>query len=267
MNSPDKREHLRLTPYILARPGVKLNSLILETVRGEYELSISQLDTFISNLVVIKERLSQNKGFIGSDIFQVLNAGKILILGLPKTGKTTMLQRLKTGLWIRDTTPTLGMNIETTRIGGVTFSAWDLGGLLQFRRVLWEMYTKNVDGLIYVIDVSDPARLPEARNNLWRILKTKYLKDIPIAIFVNKVDVVENDQSFTVEDLANLLGISKNMGRVLNIFNTSGKTGIGIYKGIYWLTDAIQESGKHKKLDLYRKMSLFGRPSTIPSAS
>ena len=53
------------------------------------------------------------------------------------------------------------------------------------------------------------------------------------------------------------------MRRVLNIFNTSAKTGVGIHKGIYWLADAIQESGKHTKLDLYQIKSLFGRPSTI----
>jgi len=267
MNSPDKKEHLRLTPYILARPGGMFNSLILETVRGEYELNINQLDTFISKLVAIRERMNQNKGFKISDIFQVLNTGKIVILGLPKAGKTTMLLRLKTGQWIPDTTPTIGMNAETIQIEDVTFSAWDLGGQLQFRRALWEMYTKNSAGLIYVIDVSDPARFPEARNNLWRMLKMNHLKDIPLAIFANKVDIFEDGQSLTEEDLANFMGINKKMSRVLNIFTTSAKTGVGIHKGIYWLVDAIQESGKHTKLDLYQMKSLFGRPSTISSAS
>lgn len=190
---------------------------------------------------------------------------KISVLGLDRAGKTTMLQRLKTGRWIPDTTPTIGMNAETIQIGDVTFSAWDLGGQLQFRRALWEMYTKNSAGLIYVVDVSDPARYPEARSNLWRMLKMTHLKDIPLAIFANKVDLLEeNKNELNEEDLANFMGINKKMSRVLNIFRTSAKTGEGIHKGIYWLADAIQE-GRQVSMDMYQILALFGRPSTIKS--
>ena len=190
---------------------------------------------------------------------------KISVLGLDRAGKTTMLQRLKTGRWIPDTTPTIGMNAETIQIGDVTFSAWDLGGQLQFRRALWEMYTKNSAGLIYVVDVSDPARYPEARSNLWRMLKMNHLKDIPLAIFANKVDLLErNKTELNEEDLANFMGINKKMSRVLNIFRTSAKTGEGIHKGIYWLADAIQE-GRQVSMDMYQIKSLFGRPSTLKS--
>jgi small GTP-binding protein len=184
---------------------------------------------------------------------------KISVLGLDRAGKTTMLQRLKTGRWIPDTTPTIGMNAETIQIGDVTFSAWDLGGQLQFRRALWEMYTKNSAGLIYVVDVSDPARYPEARSNLWRMLKMNHLKEI----FANKVDLFEKKKNeLNEEDLANFMGINKKMSRVLNIFRTSAKTGEGIHKGIYWLADAIQE-GRQVSMDMYQILSLFGRPSTI----
>lgn len=184
---------------------------------------------------------------------------KISVLGLDRAGKTTMLQRLKTGRWIPDTTPTIGMNAETIQIGDVTFSAWDLGGQLQFRRALWEMYTKNSAGLIYVIDVSDAARYPEARNNLWRMLKMNHLQNVPLAIFANKVDLVD---SVTEEDLANFMGINKKMSRILNIFKTSAKTGEGIHKGIYWLADAIQE-GKQITMEFYQIKSLFGRATSI----
>jgi small GTP-binding protein len=183
---------------------------------------------------------------------------KISVLGLDRAGKTTMLQRLKTGRWIPDTTPTIGMNAETIQIGDVTFSAWDLGGQLQFRRALWEMYTKNSKGLIYVIDLSDPARFPESRVYLWRMLRMNHLKNIPLAIFANKVDLVDCAE----EDLANFMGINKKMSRVLNIFKTSAVTGEGIHKGIYWLADAIQE-GKQAPMDLYQIKSLFTRSASI----
>jgi len=186
---------------------------------------------------------------------------KISVLGLDRAGKTTMLQRLKTGRWIPDTTPTIGMNAETIQIGDVTFSAWDLGGQLQFRRALWEMYTRNSKGLIYVIDLSDPARFPESRVYLWRMLRMTHLKNIPLAIFANKVDLI---QDVSEQDLANFMGINSKMSRVLSIFKTSAFTGEGIHKGIYWLADAIQE-GKHASMDLYQVKSLFDRSSAIMS--
>ena len=87
-----------------------------------------------------------------------------------------------------------------------------------------------------------------------------HLKNIPLAIFANKVDLID----CTEEDLANFMGINSKMSRVLSIFKTSAFTGEGIHKGIYWLADAIQE-GKHASMDLYQVKSLFDRASTIMS--
>ena len=90
------------------------------------------------------------------------------------------------------------------------------------------------------------------------MIKINHLKDIPLAILANKVDLVD----CTEEDLANFMGINKKMSRVLNIFKTSAKTGEGIHKGIYWLADAIQE-GKQSQMDMYQILSLFGMTSTV----
>ncbi len=95
------------------------------------------------------------------------------------------------------------------------------------------------------------------------MLKMNHLKDIPLSIFANKVDILEQSKSeLNEEDLANFMGINKKMSRVLNIFRTSAKTGEGIHKGIYWLADAIQE-GKQVSMDMYQIKSLFGRLSTV----
>jgi small GTP-binding protein len=207
---------------------------------------------------VLKQACMNNNNLNMEKVIIMQKTNKICVLGLDRAGKTTMLQRLKTGRWIPDTTPTIGMNAETIRIGDVKFTAWDLGGQLQFRRALWKMYTKNAEGLIYVVDVSDPARYPEARTNLWRMLKEEHLKKVPVAIFANKVDLIDCSE----DDLANYMGISKKMNRLLNIFRTSAVTGEGIHRGIYWLSDAVQDE-KRVSIDMYYTQSLFGRVSTI----
>jgi small GTP-binding protein len=128
------------------------------------------------------------------------------------------------------------MNSETIQINNVRFTAWDLGGQIQFRRALWVMYTKNSEGLVFVVDVSNPKRYPEARQSIQRMLSLSHLEGIPLAIFANKVDLVDEVDE---QDLPNILGISKKTGRDLNVFKTSAKTGEGIIEGIYWLTDML----------------------------
>jgi len=63
-----------------------------------------------------------------------------------------LLQRLKTGRWIPNPPQTIGVKTETLKINNIEFAAWDLGGQLHFRRALWDMYTKDSVGLVFVID-------------------------------------------------------------------------------------------------------------------
>jgi signal recognition particle receptor subunit beta len=107
---------------------------------------------------------------------------------------------------------------------------------MQFRRTLWDMYTKNSVGLIFVVDVSDPKRYPEVRINLQRMLSLTHLENLPLAIFANKIDLVDEIEE---RDLTNILGISKINNREIKVFKTSAKTGEGIMEGIYWLSDII----------------------------
>ncbi|MHA2251384.1 MAG: ADP-ribosylation factor family protein [Candidatus Kariarchaeaceae archaeon] len=180
----------------------------------------------------------------GKDILPItsliVKGGKISVIGLDRAGKTTLLQRLKTGRYISDTIPTIGMNCETLHINNVKFFAWDIGGQLQFKNSLWEPYTKGSVGLIYVIDANNTARFPEARRTLDWMLQQSHLASIPVAIFANKNDLLqERSVVYTKDDYRNILGITKKLNRHLEIFSTSAKTGESLIEGIYWLTDAI----------------------------
>lgn len=217
---------------------------VRDTVKASKVRFLQNTQDFSQYLLDVQHQLQKQLDADPKSILQItaliIQGGKISVLGLDRAGKTTILQRLKTGRWISDTRPTIGMNAETFRISNVRFTVWDLGGQLQFRRALWDTYTKNSVGLIYVIDASNPARFPEARLNLRTMLEKTHLKGIPLAIFANKIDILQDrGESFSERDLANSMGITKKMNRQLKIFLTSAKTGEGISEGIYWLTDAI----------------------------
>ena len=52
---------------------------------------------------------------------------KILILGLNDVGKTTIIERIRTGDY-EQTVPTIGYQYDELKINNVTLKVWDLSG-------------------------------------------------------------------------------------------------------------------------------------------
>ena len=178
---------------------------------------------------------------------------KVAVLGLDRAGKTTLILRLKYNKFFDGTRPTIGMNVETFKIGEVTINCTDIGGQLQFRKSIWESFTKGAQGIVYVIDAADKRRYAEARTYLWYTIKMEHLKDkrIPVAILANKVDLIPDIRK---EDMTNFLGISKHMAKEICVFLTSAKTGVGVKEAMLWLADKIQEHNQTYSLKLFRTL-------------
>ena len=86
------------------------------------------------------------------------------------------------------TIPTVGFNVETVQYKNVKFNVWDVGG--QDKIIpLWRHYYSNTQGLIFVIDSSDRARIEEAKQELHRIINDREMKDSLLLVFANKQDI------------------------------------------------------------------------------
>ncbi len=66
------------------------------------------------------------------------------------------------------TIPTTGFNVETVEHKDVNFSVWDVGGEKTIRP-LWCDFYKKAQGLIFVVDATDRARLLEAYEEFSRM--------------------------------------------------------------------------------------------------
>lgn len=106
------------------------------------------------------------------------------------------------------TIPTVGFNVETVTYKNVKFNVWDVGGQDKIRP-LWRHYfsgglieePRNIEeeglmedmigtqGLIFVIDSNDRARIDEARQELHRIILDREMKEALLLVFANKQDV------------------------------------------------------------------------------
>ena len=150
------------------------------------------------------------------------------MLGLDAAGKTTILYKLKLNQDVT-TIPTVGFNVETVTYKNVKFNVWDVGGQDKIRplwrhyfsgmsccfschctslgwawstvcmayNMNWGMILEKVEadkrtgtqGLIFVIDSSDKARIDEARQELHRIINDREMKESLLLVFANKQDI------------------------------------------------------------------------------
>ena len=159
---------------------------------------------------------------------------RIMMVGLDLTGKTTILYKLKLGENIT-TLPTVGFNVENIDYNGYRFCIWDVGGQYKVRQH-WSTYFHNTDAIIFVVDSSDRDRIPEANEELQKMLKFDVLKDIPFLIFANKQDL---PNIMSTDEISAKLNLESINDREWNIQGTSAITSEGINRGLEWLISVL----------------------------
>lgn len=147
-------------------------------------------------------------GFVISKLLDVWNPPKetkILIVGLDCAGKSTILYRMKLGKVV-EVVPTIGFNIETIKYKNINFYVWDIGRCAL--RIIPHYY-ENTQGLIFVVDSSDPDRISIAKEELMGILDTDEMKDCPLLVFANKIDA----KKMSVAEIVDNLGLNRIRGK------------------------------------------------------
>lgn len=125
--------------------------------------------------------------------------GTILFLGLDNAGKTTFLHKLKTNSLYNAFPPTNRAHLESFSFGRIKFAGWDLGGHEAVRH-LWEDYVCEASAVMFLVDAADWGRLDEVRDELDALVGEKVLDNVPLAIMLNKCDLVEAQGSEVLAD-------------------------------------------------------------------
>lgn len=148
-------------------------------------------------LFVDKEPKKKSKAF-----------GKVLVLGLEMSGKSTLLNRLpalagrelkssenlsketssENPSFSSSTQATNGLKVKVIEISDVVFEFWEIGGS-EAMRPCWKNYVKDVEGLVYLIDCTDTSSFKTSMEALKSVLKAIGSKFIPLLILLNKADV------------------------------------------------------------------------------
>ncbi|KAL7677084.1 hypothetical protein ACOME3_003331 [Neoechinorhynchus agilis] len=165
-----------------------------------------------------------------NQFFENKNA-RILMVGLDGAGKTTILYKLKLGEII-STIPTLGFNVDTVEYKNIKFTVWDVGGQDRIRP-LWRHYYDGVQGIIYVVDSIDHARMDLAKKELDHMLAEEKLSNAIVLVFCNKQDL---PGALTPGAIVDQLGLNMNSRQKWHVVATVATTGQGLYEGLDWLS-------------------------------
>ncbi|KAJ9294036.1 hypothetical protein DTO271G3_7164 [Paecilomyces variotii] len=160
---------------------------------------------------------------------------RILMLGLDAAGKTTILYKLKLNQDVT-TIPTVGFNVESVTYKNVKFNVWDVGGQDKIRP-LWRHYYSGTQGLIFVVDSSDTARMEEARSELHKIINDREMKDALLLVFANKQDI---EGHMSPEDVTNALQLTKLKDKLWYVVPSVATQGTGIFEGLAWLSNNVK---------------------------
>ncbi|GER25263.1 ADP-ribosylation factor [Striga asiatica] len=185
----------------------------------------------------------------------------VLILGIDKAGKTTLLEKLKSqysnveGLPPDKIVPTVGLNIGRVEVSNTKLIFWDLGGQ-NYRsakptmepglRSIWEKYYEEAHAVIYVIDAACPSRFEDSKSALEKVLRHEELQGAPLLILANKQDL---EDAVSVDELSQYLDLKKLDERVYTYQAVSAIDGLGIKESVNWLVDAMERS---KRTDMLR---------------
>ncbi|XP_044507085.1 ADP-ribosylation factor-related protein 1-like isoform X1 [Mangifera indica] len=195
----------------------------------------------------------------------------VLILGIDKAGKTTLLEKLKSlysnveGLPPDRIVPTVGLNIGRIEVSNSKLVFWDLGGqnlfflcrgkllMLAFcdgldepgLRSIWEKYYEEAHAVVYVIDAACASRFEDSKSALEKVLRHEDLQGAPLLILANKQDLPD---AVSAEELARYLDLKKLDERVYMVEAVSGYDGKGIKESVDWLVDVMERSKRTEML-------------------
>ncbi|MFW9879321.1 MAG: Rab family GTPase [Candidatus Thorarchaeota archaeon] len=150
---------------------------------------------------------------------------KIVVVGDGAVGKTSLIKKFTKGTFEKDYIKTIGAQLSkyNKEINGDTIRLifWDIAGQDDFN-FLHHLFYKEAKAAIIVYSLEENELGENSFRHIknWHEVIIKNCRNIPVVLFANKVDLVDENSVFItkVQDLVN-------EHKFLNFFLTSAKTG------------------------------------------
>jgi len=170
---------------------------------------------------------------------------KITVVGDPAVGKTTLVKKYTTGSFQKDYISTLGAQFSNyeEKIEGkqVRLFIWDIAGQETFEMMRRKFYNGSSGAIIVFSHAPEELKSYDHIEKWFNELK-KYCRDIPIALFGNKVDLINENELISNRDKVSSdfnVGKFVNKHNIIEYFKTSALTGQGVIEAFQKLVRVL----------------------------
>jgi len=173
---------------------------------------------------------------------------KIIIIGDPKVGKTSLILKYVKNQIDSEYLPTVGSRISKEpvklllgkEIINVSLLIWDIAGQKQFK-ILRKVYYNGAKGVILVFDLTNPQTLANLPD--WHTEAVGFgLGNVPMVLVGNKDDLAD-ERAVSEEDVNQV----KESTGIANYFETSALTGTRVTEMFYSIAEQIFTTGTIKR--------------------
>ena len=153
---------------------------------------------------------------------------KITIIGDEAVGKTSLIKKFTKGTFEKDYIKTIGAQFSRFNKqfdeAVINLIFWDIAGQDDFNFLQPLFYRESKACIIvYSLEENELGEDSFIHINDWNNELKKYCGDIPVVLFANKVDLVE-ENDLDIDEIQNIV----NKHNFLGYYITSAKTGQGV---------------------------------------
>ncbi len=168
---------------------------------------------------------------------------KITVIGDGGVGKTSLIKKYTKGSFKKEYIKTLGAQFskydEKIENSAVKLFFWDIAGQAEFSFMRPTFYKGSKAAIIVFSHASKEEDSSFNHISEWHEDIKKYCGNIPIVLFGNKIDLVNEEEL----DLSKVKEIVDKRD-FLGYYKTSAKTGNGVYKAFQAIIKDLYESYK-----------------------
>lgn len=160
---------------------------------------------------------------------------KIIIIGEPAVGKTSLVKKFVSGQFANDYRASIGTNIFTTKINlnsgiKINLNIWDIAG--QERWIaMRSIYYKGTDGVLILADLTRKNTFEQIEKFWYPDLKKNDISS-PIILLGNKSDLKREITEEEIEALGKKI-------EAKYILITSAKTGVNVEKAFKLISEQV----------------------------
>ncbi len=171
---------------------------------------------------------------------------KICVLGDGAVGKTSLIKKFTKGTFEMDYIKTIGAQFSrfNKKINEdiINLIFWDISGQDDFNFLQPLFYRESKACIIvYTLEENDLGNESFKHIENWHNELKKYCGDIPVVLFANKVDLIE-ENDLDISKIQNIV----NKQNLLSYYLTSAKTGQGVIDAFNAIINELYYKSKNQ---------------------